>query len=207
MQTKRKIISIVISATVSVLLVAGVVLAVSTIGTDITTGGDVAVNGGDITTTAAALNISDGANNLMTITDGGAVGNVNVTGTLNSAGAFSVATNKLTVAAGTGNTAVAGTLTVGGGTAVAKVISEITAAINLGSAAANTCVVDTAAVTGAALGDAVIVSPLIDDAAWDTGSLTAFVEGPASVKIVYCNPTVGVVDPGSMTYRLTIIQF
>lgn len=41
-------------------------------------------------------------------------GNVAITGTLDSAGNFSVATNKLTVAAASGNTAIAGTLAVTG---------------------------------------------------------------------------------------------
>lgn len=64
----------------------------------ITTASDLAVNGGDITTTATTLNIDvgntgsilfrDGTNTLLTIADGGTVGNVTVSGTLISSGAF-----------------------------------------------------------------------------------------------------------------------
>ena len=99
-----------------------------------------------------------------------------------------------------------------GGTTLLDVLNAVTAAIDLASAAANTCVTGTStAVTQTiALGDTVIVSPSADDAAWDIGSLTAFVEAagtPGTIKIVYCNNSAVASDPASMTYELTVLQF
>lgn len=87
-----------------------------------------------------------------------------------------------------------------------------TAAIDLASAAAGTCVTGTttAIAQTVALGDTVIVNPSLDDAAWDIGSLTAFVETagtPGTIKIVYCNNSAGASDPASMTYKVTVLKF
>lgn len=72
------------------------VTGASTLTGAVTASGDLAVNGGDITTTATTWNFDvggggtvlfrDGTNNLMTIADGGSVGNVTVTGTLTANG-------------------------------------------------------------------------------------------------------------------------
>lgn len=94
-----------------------------------------------------------------------------------------------------------------GTSALLDVLSELTASIDLASAAANTCVTATDAVTNSALGNSVMVQPSADDAAWDIGSLTAFVETAGTVKIVYCNNSAGASDPAAMTYRLTLLQF
>lgn len=99
-----------------------------------------------------------------------------------------------------------------GGTTLLDALSATTAAIDLVSAGANTCVTDTSTAIAqtTALGDTVIVTPSADDAAWDIGSLTAFVETagtPGTVKIVYCNNSAGASDPASMTYRITVLQF
>ncbi len=71
-------------------------------------------------------------------------GLVNVTGKLNATGDFSVATNKLTVAAASGNTVVAGTLGVTGDFAVA------TSKFTVASASGNTVIAGTLEVTNAA---------------------------------------------------------
>ncbi len=113
----------------------------------------------------------------------------------------------VTPAAGTFTT-LAGTtsLAIGSGTAITKVEKATTAAIDLGALVAAGCSVATSnVIADAALGDTVKVSPLLDDAAWDTGSLTAFVESAGIIKITYCAPASG--DPGSMTYNLALTKF
>ena len=94
-----------------------------------------------------------------------------------------------------------------GTTTLLDVLSELTASIDLASATAGVCVVATDAVTNAALGDTVTVNPSLDDAGWDIGGLTAFVESAGVVKITYCNNSAGASDVAAMTYRLTILQF
>ena len=63
---------------------------------NLTTAGDIAVNGGDVTTTATTwnfavgntgtINWTDGSNNLMALSDGGTVGNLNVSGDITATG-------------------------------------------------------------------------------------------------------------------------
>lgn len=234
---KREILTTILSVLIPVLLVSTVVLAVTTIGTNISTDGNTTLgneaadtvhfNADTITFEGATAN---GFETTFAITDPTADRTItfqNVTGTVYVTGGTDVAdadvANDLTISGGTvdnsiigGGTAVAGTfttltadtsLTINAGAAITKVISELTAAIDLANALQDTCVTDTDAVAGVALGDTVIVNPSADDAAWDGGNLTAFVEGAGSVKIVYCNNTAGALDPASMTYRVTVIQF
>lgn len=102
--------------------------------------------------------------------------------------------------------ATATSVAIGGGTAVTKVEKATTAAIDLGDLVAAGCSVATSnVIADAALGDTVSVSPLLDDAAWDTGSLTAFVESAGVIKITYCAPASGA--PASMTYNLALTKF
>ena len=99
-------------------------------------------------------------------------------------------------------------MTIGyGGTSITAVISAVTDAIDLGAAGVNACVSGTSYVlANVVLGNNVMVSPLLDDAAWDAGSLTAFVESTGVIKIIYCADGTGA-DPASMTYRVTVLQF
>ena len=92
------------------------------------------------------------------------------------------------------------------GTEIVKVDSFVTAATNIGAGAANVAVPVTVARVGAALGNDCSVVPLLDDAAWDEGSLTCYVESADVVKIVY-HPDATGGDPADMTYRVTLLQF
>lgn len=93
-----------------------------------------------------------------TLTASGAstlTGAVSCLSTLDSAGDFSVATNKFTVAAASGNTAVAGTLAVTGATTLAAVaisgdVAVATNKFTVAAASGNTVVAGTLGVTGAA---------------------------------------------------------
>jgi hypothetical protein len=103
-----------------------------------------------------------------------------------------------------GNLSVSGTTTLGGGTAIVKHTSEIVTGIDIASTAAGAVSVVTVSVSGAVVGDIVTVSPQSDDAAWDIGSLTAFVESAGVVKLVYQAGAGGPGDPNSMSYRFDL---
>ena len=80
------------------------------------------------------------------------------------------------------------------------------ASVNIGAAAAATTVVATGTCTGVAVGDSITaVSPSADDAAWDEGPLTAFVESANTIKLVYHADASGG-DPASMDYYITFIK-
>lgn len=237
MKIKKQIITAAPAILISVFLVCGVVFAVTTIGTNITTEGNTTLGDAAADTVHFNANAitfegatADAFETTFAITDPTADRTVtfqDVTGTVYVTGGTDVAdadvVDALTITGGTVNnsviggvTPVAGTfttltantsLTINAGAAITKVISELTAAIDLANALQDTCVTGTDAVAGAALGDTVTVNPSADDAAWDGGNLTAFVESAGTVKIVYCNNTAGALDPASMTYRLTVIQF
>lgn len=73
-----------------------------------------------------------------------------------------------------------------GGTLLVKVKCVEVADQDIPSAAAATTVVKAVTVTGVALGDALIsFTPKQDDAAYDEGSLSAFIEAADTVKLVY----------------------
>lgn len=114
-------------------------------------------------------------------------------------------TNRFTVDV-EGDGVLTGGLAIGGGSAVAKFIADTTAAIDLGAAGAGAAVVATDAVTDATVGDLCQVAPSADDAAWDEGSLTCFVESAGSVKIVYHADASGG-DPASMTFKILLTRF
>jgi hypothetical protein len=154
----------------------------------------------DATTSTTVASISFRA--LINITNGDLVMNVE-----NSAG-----DNLLTVSeqgaltALTTVTATTGLIVGSGGSTIAKYVTAVTGATDIASAAASSTSTATAAVSGAALGDICSVSPMQDDAAWDEGGLTCFVESSGSVKIVYHADSSGG-DPGaSNTYRISLIQ-
>ena len=97
------------------------------------------------------------------------------------------------------------TLTVGAGTAISKVTSELVVA-DIPTAGAAATVVVTASVAGAVLGDSVVCTPQLDDAAFDEGTWSCFVESAGVVKIVY-HPDATGGDPASMNWRFTLIKF
>lgn len=147
--------------------------------------GDLAVNGGDITTTSSTFNLVNAT--ATTLNVGGAATTVSigstagtgtttvrnalqVSGTANVVGSFSVATNKLTVDASTGNTAVGGTLGVTGTSTLADVNATGTTTV---TGTAN--VVGTLNVTGNGRG----IVPLGAIIAMTTG-LTGAMSVPAS---------------------------
>jgi hypothetical protein len=146
--TPAQKLDVVGTAAISGATTIGSTLAVTS---DTTLTGDLAVNGGDITTTstgtAAVFNT-----NATTLNIGGAatavsIGNASGTTTINNAntaitGSLALATNKLTVAAATGNTAIAGTLGVASDLAVA------TNKFTVAAATGNTVVAGTLGVTG-----------------------------------------------------------
>jgi hypothetical protein len=106
-----------------------------------------------------------------------------------------------------GDSLLVGGATIGSsGTEIVKVHSEVSASINFDAASAGAAVVATDAVTGAALGNDCSVVPLLDDAAWDNGTLTCYVESANVVKLVFHADDTGA-DPAAMTYRITLLQF
>jgi hypothetical protein len=99
------------------------------------------------------------------------------------------------------------TATIGGGTAIVKVTSEQVDNQDIASAAANVCNTLAVNVAGATLGDSVICQAVQDDAAFDTGSLTCFVESAGVVKLVYCGGSAGGDPAATNDYRFTILRF
>jgi hypothetical protein len=94
----------------------------------------------------------------------------------------------------------------GAGGTMSNFLTETTASLDIaaaGSTACSTAVTDT--VTGAALGDTVLVAPSADDAAWDEGQLTAWVSAADTVSIIYCADDTGG-NPADMTYEVMVFQ-
>lgn len=156
----------------------------------------------NITATDACYVIEDsGGTNLLTVLENGntaIAGAATVGGTLGVTGASAL----------TGALAANGGASIGtGGTAVAKVLSSVTAAIDIGTAGAGVAVTADATVAGAALGNNCFIAPMEDDAAWDEGDLSCFVEGENDVKIVYHADASGGDPAGTNTYRITLVQF
>jgi hypothetical protein len=148
--------------------------------------------------TVAALSLRA----LINITNGDLVFNVE-----NSAGDNLLTVNEQgAVTALTTVTATTGLIVGSGGSTIAKYVTAVTGATDISSAAASSTSTATAAVSGAVLGDICSVSPMQDDAAWDEGGLTCFVESSGSVKIIHHADASGG-DPGaSNTYRISLIQ-
>jgi hypothetical protein len=120
----------------------------ATLGGTLTVTGNVDIGGGDFQVTASTGAVTMNGPGALTVTgtsnlDGGiAVDGTNftvsgTTGALHTAGDFDVATNKFTVAASTGNTAIAGTLAVTNAGTFASSISADSAAITTTLSAAD----------------------------------------------------------------------
>lgn len=95
-------------------------------------------------------------------------------------------------------------ITIGsGGSAISKVLTA-TATLDFGSLAAQTSADLTITVTGAAVGDAVIMGL---PAAPDSGVVfNAFVSSSNTITVRATNATSGAIDPASATFRATVIQ-
>jgi len=143
---------------------------------------------------------------------------VTVGGPLTATGNFSVNTNKFTVAAASGNTAVAGTLgvtgastltggaTIGsGGTAITKVLRG-TVAIDPASIATDAVSSQTFTLTGAVVGDSIEVNP---PAAGLTAGLVVshvYVSAADTITIVFHNTTGDAIDEASASWTYLIVR-
>lgn len=98
-----------------------------------------------------------------------------------------------------------GDFTIGGGTAVKKVLSA-TAVLDFGNTLAQTDSDLTVTVTGAALGDVVILG--VPNGSTQTGScFSAWVSATDTVTVRFSVYGLTAKDPASGTYRITVIQF
>ena len=79
------------------------------------------------------------------------------------------------------------------------------ASLNFGSVVANTCADLTITVTGAALNDAVALG-MPNAAVPSNGSYSAWVSAADTVKVRYCNNTVGAIDPVVGTFKVKIFK-
>jgi hypothetical protein len=154
---------------------------------------------GTLTSTATALSGGSGItlsiSGALTVSSGGAAitGNSTVTGTLGVSSDFAVATNKLTVAAASGNTLVAGTLAVTGGATLSSTLAVTgdvavnTDKFTVTAASGNTLVAGTLTITGATSGAAITSSGAISGATVAGGMLATEAEqetGTATDHIV-----------------------
>lgn len=96
-------------------------------------------------------------------------------------------------------------LTVGGGTAITKIVKG-TVAVNPSSLTTGTGEILTVTLTGAAVGDAVILHP--PAAGLTTGLLIcqAYVSATDTVKVQIWNPTGGTIDEASANWIYTLIR-
>lgn len=94
------------------------------------------------------------------------------------------------------------------GNTTTKIVKHISSlvTVDLAAAAASTCSVTTATLTGAALGDQVVCTPTADDAALDEGTFSCFVESANTVKIAYCADATGG-NVASQSWRLSVWQY
>lgn len=95
----------------------------------------------------------------------------------------------------------------GAGNTMTKFISNTTAQTDLASAGAGAAVSAVVAVTDATLGDLCTVAPVEDDAAWDNGTLTCFVESSGNVKIVFHADDTGADPTATNTYKIGLLRF
>jgi len=105
--------------------------------------------------------------------------------------------------------ATATSLAIGGGTAIVKHVSVVVLNLDIGAASANQCVVVTTNLAGVteALGDMVSIVPTVDDAAWDNGSLTAFVESADVTKVVWCTDADATDPDAGNDFRFNVWQY
>ena len=99
-----------------------------------------------------------------------------------------------------------GGLTVGGGTGIAKILSSVKSAFDCPSIAAGGEQTTTMTITGATTSSTVTVTP---SAALPAGLPLPYARCTAadSITIYAPNPSAGALDPASMDYRVTVINF
>lgn len=116
------------------------------------------------------------------------------------------ASNNATFAGGVAGTTAtfSGAATIGGGTPIQKPIS-VTAVLDFPSISAQSSDTLTVSVTGAAVGDTVVVSPPAVNAF--ATAVTGWVSAADTVTVRYHNYSSAAVDPASGTYRVTVIKF
>ncbi len=154
------------------------------------------------------------ATNKMTVD--AATGNTIIAGTLGVTGDVAIATNKVTIAAATGNTAIAGTLgvtgaataasvAIGGGTVITKVLKG-TVSIAITALLTNTQADVAVALTGAAAGDIVVVTPL--DAAMEAGVaiVAAWVGSADHITVRVANIGAGTLTGSTTNFSYMIVK-
>lgn len=98
-----------------------------------------------------------------------------------------------------------GSFKVGGGAAVTKILSA-TATLDFPNTAAQSSSDLTIAVTGAALGDVVLLG--VPNSAVNANTCyTAWVSAAGQVSVRFNNYSAGAVDPASAAFRVAVIQF
>lgn len=205
-------------------LPAGSAMAATTIGNNVSVGGALTVTGN------AALSGTLSVTGLSTLTAGfnssasssiasslNVSGNLNVSSTQFAGGHILPGANNSYDLGAQGNgfrsVYVSSSLTIGGNGSTASAtpitahLSAITAAIDLADAASSTakCTSSSVSLSGAAMGDTLLVSPLTYDDAFVAGQLTAVPTGANTVAIMYCAPNAAADrDPGSILYRIDV---
>ena len=189
-----------------------VALAATTIGNNVSVGGTLTVTG--LTTLTGGF-ISSASSTIAS--------SLNVSGNLNASSTVIVGQNIIPTTTNSGdlgamgnafaNVFVSSTLTIGGNgstvssTPIRAHLSMLTTAINLADVASSTakCTSSSVTVSGAALGDTVLVSPLTYDDASVAGQLTAVPTAANTVVIMYCAPNADADrDMASMLYRIDV---
>lgn len=138
---------------------------------------------------------------------GGTLGVTGAATLSNTLGVTGAATLSSTLAV-TGASTLTGGATIGsGGNAITKVFASAEF-VNPGSVAAGASLEIGAAVSGAAVGDFVIMAPAADYAAsWDGLVFQPpWVSASGTVKFKLYNPTSSAIDPGSMTIDFLLIR-
>lgn len=151
-------------------------------------------------------------------------GAISFSGAQNVVGNFSVATNKFTVAAASGNTVIAGTLAVTGvstltgalvanggasigtsGTAITKVLKG-TVSVTIPALLTATNADVTVTITGAAAGDLVQVTPLAAAMEANVAIVGAFVSAANTVKVRVANIGAGTLTGSTTNFTYMIVQ-
>lgn len=100
-----------------------------------------------------------------------------------------------------------GGIAAGGGETITVIRACTLTDLDIGAAGAGAAAVVTGSCTGATLGDACQIGPVQDDAAWDEGSLTCFVESAGVVKLVYHADASGGDPAATNDYKVVLTRF
>lgn len=104
-----------------------------------------------------------------------------------------------------GTSHITGSVSIGGGTAVTKIIKG-TIAIDSASMLTLAGNVTTLTITGAAVGDSVVITP--GTAGFEAGIICvgAYVSAADTVKVTMFNTTGGTIDPAALTCQYLLIR-